>query len=98
MGKPFFVYILLCTDGSYYVGHTDDLDVRLYEHEQGGKCVYTSSRRPIKLVWSQEFVTREDARDAEARIKKWSRKKKEALLRGDFASIGAEAKKRNWQA
>jgi putative endonuclease len=96
MAKPFFAYILLCADGSYYVGHTDDLEKRLWEHQEGGKCVYTSARRPVTLVWSQDFNTREDAKEAELKIKKWSRAKKEALIRGDYDAISLAAEK-NWE-
>ena len=62
MGRPFFAYMLRCADGSYDVGHTDDLEKRLFEHNEGGKCAYTESRRPLLLIWSQEFPSREEAR------------------------------------
>ena len=93
IGKPFYVDILLCADGRYYVGQTDDLENRLWEHQQGGKCAYTSVRRPIVLVWSQEFPTREEAKEAEAQIKKWGHAKKQALISGDFSYLSQLAKK-----
>jgi len=93
MAQPFFAYILLCADGSYYVGQTDDLPKRLWEHQAGGKCVYTSGRRPVRLVWSQDFPTRDEAKEAEAQIKNWGRKKKEALIAADYDKLRAGAKK-----
>jgi len=96
MAKPFFAYILLCADGAYYVGHTDDLEKRVWEHEQGGKCAYTSARRPVSLAWFQDFNAREDAKEAELKIKKWSRAKKDALIRGDYHGISLAGKK-DWE-
>ncbi len=63
MGKPFFAYMLRCADASYYMGHTDDLEKRVAEHQAGEKCGYTFERRPVRLMWSQEFWTREEADD-----------------------------------
>jgi tRNA/rRNA methyltransferase len=85
--------MLHCADGSYYVGHTDDPARRVAEHHAGGKSVYTTRRRPVALIWSQEFRTREEAKTAEAELKRWSRKKKEALARGDLAALRSAAKK-----
>ncbi len=97
MGKSFYAYMLLCSDGSYYTGHTDDLEKRVKEHQQGGKCTYTSIRRPIQLYWHQEFATREEAKEVETQIKKWSRKKKESLAKGNWDDLHEAAKKKNWQ-
>ena len=83
----FWVYILQCSDGSYYVGHTDDLEKRFGEHRDGLVPGYTHTRRPVSLVYSQEFVTREEALAAERQIKGWSRAKKAALIRGDWKEI-----------
>jgi predicted GIY-YIG superfamily endonuclease len=87
MDRPFFAYILECADGSFYVGHTDDLDKRLSQHQGGFGCAWTASRLPVRLVWFQEFATREEARETEHRLKGWSRAKKAALVRGDFNLI-----------
>jgi predicted GIY-YIG superfamily endonuclease len=76
-----------CADGNYYVGHIDDLERRLAMHEHGGVAGYTSTRRPVMLVWSQAFATRDDALAAERQIKGWSRAKKEALIRGDWIEV-----------
>jgi predicted GIY-YIG superfamily endonuclease len=89
----FWVYILRCADGSYYTGHTDNLDKRIGEHTTGAivSC-YTFRHRPLELVFSQEFTTREEALASEQQIKGWSRKKKEAMIRGDWAEVSRLAK------
>lgn len=86
---PYRVYILECSDGSYYTGSTADVDKRLWQHRQGAlRTAYTYTRRPVKLVWcSTEVDRRSDALRYERQIKGWSRLKKEALIRGDFDAI-----------
>ena len=76
----FYIYILKCADNSYYTGHTDDIEKRLNEHYQGKSPCYTQKRRPIKLVFMQDFSSRYEALTAERKIKKWTRRKKEALM------------------
>lgn len=93
MARPFFAYILRCSDGSYYVGHTDEIERRLVEHETGAGSGYTASRQPVQLVWFEEFPTREEAKAAEAQLKKWSRRKKEALIGGRMEELRAAARK-----
>jgi predicted GIY-YIG superfamily endonuclease len=89
--------MLLCDDGSYYVGHTDDLRARVTEHEQGSpRCCYTAKRCPVRLVWSQEFAARDEANAAERTVGGWNRAKKGALIRGDFEAVSAAARKRDW--
>src|SRR5437868_2813517 len=83
----FWTYILRCADGSYYVGHTDDLEARVAAHHSGLIEGYTQKRRPVTLVWSQEFSERDEAFRAERQIKGWSRAKKEALIRGDWEAV-----------
>jgi tRNA/rRNA methyltransferase len=83
----FWAYILRCADGSYYVGHTDDLTARLAAHQSGLIEGYTQKRLPVTLVWSQEFAERDEAFRAERQIKGSSRAKKEALIRGDWDGI-----------
>ena len=89
--KPFFVYLLRCADGSYYTGHTDELERRIGQHQAGDIPGYTHDKRPVELVWSQETATREEALAAELQIKGWSRSKKEALIRGDWTAIQRHA-------
>jgi predicted GIY-YIG superfamily endonuclease len=88
----FWVYILQCSDGRYYTGQTDNLEYRFAQHQAGGYCDFTSRRRPVRLVWSQDFPTRYEALQAERRIKPWSRAKKEALIRGDWSAVSYFAK------
>ena len=88
----FWTYILLCADGLYYTGHTDNLEYRIGLHQSGLIEGFTSSRLPVQLMWSQDFATRCEALDAEMRIKKWSRAKKEALIRGDWQAVHHFAK------
>ena len=91
----FWVYILRCADDSYYTGHTDNLEKRLAEHQSGICDGYTSARFPVTLVFSQEFSTRLEALICERQIKGWSRKKKEAMIRGDWAEVSRLARSKN---
>jgi putative endonuclease len=88
----FWVYILRCADNSYYTGHTDNLEIRFAEHNAGTCGGYTLKRRPVTLVFSEEFPTREEAFASERQIKGWSRKKKEAMIRGDWKEVSRLAK------
>ena len=83
----FWVYILRCADGSYYTGHTDDLGNRIGQHSTGAFGGYTATRRPVRLVFAQECPTRAEALAAELQIKGWSRKKKEAMMQGDWMTV-----------
>ena len=89
----YWVYLLLCADGSYYTGHTDSLENRIAEHHAGKHSGYTSRRRPLELAFSQAFPTREEALAAERQIKGWSRKKKEALIQGDWMRLSQLAQR-----
>jgi putative endonuclease len=88
----FWCYILLCADGKYYTGHSDDLEKRIGQHQSGAIAGFTSLRLPVRLMWSQDFPTRYEALDAELKIKKWSQAKKEALIKGDWAMVSYFAK------
>ena len=83
----FFVYMLQCADGSYYTGHTDDLDARLEAHEQGDIESYTKGRRPVTLAFREEFATRAGTLAAERQIKGWARDKELALIERDWALL-----------
>ncbi len=89
----FWIYILRCADNSYYTGHTDNLEHRIGVHQRGEYPGYTSQRLPVNLVWSQECATRVEALSAEIQIKRWGRKKKEAMMQGDWDSVSMLAKK-----
>ncbi|RYX18881.1 GIY-YIG nuclease family protein, partial [Legionella pneumophila] len=91
----FWVYILQCSDKSYYTGQTDNLEKRLTQHQD--KMIpgcYTSTRLPIQLKFSQEFMSREEALNAERQIKGWSRRKKEALINGDWQALSDYSKRK----
>ena len=93
--KLYFVYILKCSDRSYYTGVTSDLDKRLIEHEEGKyKESYTYSKRPIELVFYCSFTNVEIAIEKEKQIKKWSRSKKEALINNEFDKLPNLSKKK----
>jgi putative endonuclease len=83
----FWVYVLRCADNSYYTGHTDNLEKRIAEHHAGQIEGYTSVRLPVALVFADEFPSREEALARERQIKGWNRKKKEAMMRGDWAEV-----------
>ena len=90
-----FVYILRCADGSYYVGSArgESLERRMGEHQAGTFAGYTSRRRPVTLVYAEQFLRITDAIAMERRIKGWSRAKKEALIRGDWDALTRLAKR-----
>ena len=89
------VYMLRCADGSYYVGSArQGLERRLEEHSNGTHGGYTSKRLPVVLVWADHFPDITDAIDVERQIKGWSRAKKEALIRCDWASLNKLSKRR----
>jgi predicted GIY-YIG superfamily endonuclease len=89
----FWVYILRCADGSYYTGHTDNLEVRIAQHKTGEIEGYTSTRLPVRLVFSEQFPTREEALTCELQIKGWNRQKKEALMRRDWSEVSRLARR-----
>jgi len=90
-----WVYILRCADGSYYVGSTsNDPDVRVGEHNAGVFGGYTSTRRPVALVFQEHFPDIRDAHDFERRIKGWGRAKKEALIRNDWNALPPLSRRR----
>jgi len=90
-----WLYILRCSDGSYYTGTTRaELEQRVAEHQHGHYPGFTEKRRPVVLVYSEYFDQIVDAITAERKIKGWSRAKKEALMAGDFARLAELSKRR----
>ncbi len=83
----FWAYLLRCGDGSFYAGHTDNLDARVSQHMAGRGCDYTARRQPITFAWAQDFPSRLEALESERRIKGWSHAKKEALIAGDWERV-----------
>ncbi len=84
MTKRFWVYILECSDRSYYTGMTSNVEKRLTEHQYHRYDGYTSRRLPVKLVFAEEFQDVQLAQQFERQIKGWTRRKKEALIQGNF--------------
>jgi len=83
-----FVYILLCQDGSYYTGATNNLEQRVKDHKNGKGGRYTRSHKVSRLIYSEEHPDRSFALKREAQLKKWPRIKKAALIKGAFSSLG----------
>lgn len=83
----FWVYILRCSDGSCYTGHTDNLEKRMVEHQAGEIPCYATKRLPVEMMFSQEFQSRAEALERERQVKGWGRAKKEAMIRGNWAEI-----------
>jgi len=88
-----FTYMLRCADGSFYVGSTRALELRLHQHQIGEGAEYTRRRRPVELVWHEEHEHVGAAFAREKQIQKWGRAKRLALIRQDYASLPTLAKK-----
>jgi len=88
------MYILRCGDGSLYVGSTRHLLTRLDQHAIGKGAKYTSTRLPVELVYAEEFESIADAYAREKQVQGWSRKKREALIAGEFDALPGLSKKR----
>lgn len=87
------IYMLRCADGSYYTGLTKrPIEERVGEHNAGVVPGYTCTRRPVELMFCEVFDRIDQAIPRERQIKGWSRKKKEALIRGDYEGLPALAK------
>lgn len=84
---PYYVYILRCSDGSYYVGSTHDLDERLTRHNDGRAATYTAIRRPVTLIYFEEHPDQLTAMRREKQLKGWSHQKRDALVHGDIQRL-----------
>ncbi|MBN3580934.1 GIY-YIG nuclease family protein [Algoriphagus aestuarii] len=94
--KSFFVYILKCADSSYYTGVTNNIERRFAEHQDGiDPLSYTYYRRPLELVFLQDFQQINEAISFEKQFKKWSRTKKEALIKGNWEQLKDLSKCKN---
>ena len=91
--KTGYVYILECSDGSYYTGSTTDLERRLEQHQVGEGAKYTRSRRPVRLIYSKEYDRIDVAFYREKQIQGWGRKKKQALIEGRLEELPELSKK-----
>ena len=88
-----YVYMLRCSDGSFYVGSTRDLATRLHQHQIGLGAEFTKTRRPVELVWHEEYENVGLAHSREKQVQNWGRAKRLALIDQDYASLPALAKK-----
>ncbi len=88
-----YMYILECSDGSYYTGSTKDLIRRLDQHQSGEGANYTAKRLPVKLIYYEEYDRIDDAFYREKQVQGWSRRKKQALMKGDKQLLSELAKK-----
>ncbi len=88
-----YVYILRCGDGSFYVGSTRNLETRLEQHSTGGGGEYTRKRLPVTLVFAEEYARVDEAWEREKQIQGWSRRKREALIAGEFDRLPELSKK-----
>jgi len=96
MNSRYYVYMLLCADRTFYVGITNNLELRVDQHNDGIEpTCYTFTRRPVQLVHASDFRYVNEAIAWEKRLKNWSRAKKAALARGDWNEIHRLAKCRN---
>ncbi|HEY1683196.1 MAG TPA: GIY-YIG nuclease family protein [Tepidisphaeraceae bacterium] len=90
--SSFFVYILRCSDGSLYVGHTTDVEQRLKTHNDGKGASWTASRRPVTLLYSEPAADEPSAIRRELQIKRWTTAKKLALIAGNHQDLKALAR------
>jgi len=88
-----WMYILQCSDGSYYVGSTKNLALRFSQHQSGKGSRYTSGRFPVRLVYCEEYDRVADAFYREKQVQGWTRRKREALINGNPELLPALAKK-----
>jgi predicted GIY-YIG superfamily endonuclease len=88
----FWAYMLHCRGSYFYVGHTDNLELRVAQHQTGQVPGFAADHRPVELVWSEYFQTRDEAKTVEKQIKGWSRAKKMALIRGEWGEVSRLAK------
>jgi len=82
-----YMYILLCSDGSYYTGSTNNLELRLAQHQAGEGANHTKKRLPVKLLYFEEYARVDAAFYREKQVQGWSRKKKEALIEGRLQDL-----------
>ena len=96
MIKTYYTYVLKCSDSTYYTGVTNNIDLRLKQHQEGidPKC-YTFFRRPVEVVYFSIFNDINQAIAVEKQIKSWSRKKKEALIKGELHLLPELSKRKN---
>ena len=82
-----YMYILMCSDGSYYTGRTKNLEFRIAQHQAGEGANHTKKRLPVKLVYYEEYRRIDAAFNREKQVQGWCRKKKEALIKGEYNQL-----------
>jgi putative endonuclease len=82
-----WMYILECSDGSYYTGSTNNLELRIEQHSSGNGANHTKNRLPIKLLYAEEYDTVQEAFYREKQVQGWSKNKKEALIKGEVEML-----------
>jgi putative endonuclease len=95
MHGSYYVYILLCHDGSHYVGSTQDVAERVATHSAGLGSAFTAKRRPVTLVYTEKHPDRASAMRRERQLKRWSHQKRDALIEGDNAKLKQLSKRRS---
>jgi putative endonuclease len=94
--SQWFVYILRCADGSYYVGYAADVEARVAVHNEGRGAAWTAAHRPVRLVYTEPHATEASAMAREHQIKAWSHEKKHALTKGDLDRLKRLSKRKVW--
>jgi putative endonuclease len=89
-----YVYLVRCVDGSLYVGHTENLATRERVHNEGGGAHYTSRRRPVRIVYAEEYQSLRKALKRERQLNHWTKPKKEALIAGNLTHLKQLSKRR----
>jgi putative endonuclease len=90
---PHYVYLLRCADNSLYVGETSDLQTREQNHNEGRGGSYTAKRRPVHIVYAEQYSSKKEALKRERQIKRWSSQKKELLVRRDVAALSGTSQR-----
>ena len=97
--KKYYVYILKCSDDSYYIGITNDIEGRMWEHQNKvNPNSYTSKRLPVEHVFCVDYSKPDLAIAFEKQVKGWTRKKKEAIINGDWNKLPELAECKNWSS
>ena len=89
------VYVVRCSDGTLYVGHTEDPESRVKAHNDGRGASYTFKRRPVRLVYFEAYQSEVEAVERERQLKRWSPAKKEALIAGDLQRLRQLSRRRS---
>ncbi|MGP8003981.1 MAG: GIY-YIG nuclease family protein [Smithella sp.] len=89
-----YMYILLCSNGQYYTGSTNNIEIRLAQHQEGEGSNFTRKHLPVKLVYLEEFDRIDDAFHREKQVQGWNRKKKEALIKMQYEKLPELSKNR----